>query len=60
MPQIVHVRGPGTIGEPLSGVLLANREAFGIDVVTVHKRTAREEERPMLLDLQRRRLFSFP
>lgn len=54
MADIVHVRGPGTIGEPLAGVLLANREAFNLGTVTVHKRTAREEDRPMLLDLQRR------
>lgn len=54
MSKIVHVRGPGTIGEPLAGVLLANRKPFGIRAVTVHKRTAREIERPMLLDLMRR------
>ncbi len=42
--KVVHVVGTGTIGEPLTGLLLAHREEFGIDEVTFHKRT------PLLTD----------
>ena len=36
MPNIVHVVGTGTIGEPLIGLLADHREHFGIDEVTFH------------------------
>ena len=45
MSNIVHVVGTGTIGEPLIGLLADNREAFGIDEVTFHKRTPMLTER---------------
>lgn len=54
MANIVHVVGTGTIGEPLIGLLADDREAFGIDEVTFHKRTPMLEERPKVLDLERR------
>ena len=37
--KIVHVVGTGTIGEPLIGLLADNKQHFGIDEVTFHKRT---------------------
>lgn len=52
--NIVHVVGTGTIGEPLIGLLVDNREAFGIDEVTFHKRTPLIEERSKIDDLVRR------
>jgi len=52
--NIVHVVGTGTIGEPLIGLLVDNREAFGIDEVTFHKRTPLIEERSKIDDLIRR------
>jgi len=54
MPNIVHVVGTGTIGEPLIGLLVDDREAFGIDEVTFHKRTPVLDERPKVRDLERR------
>ncbi len=54
MPKIVHVKGTGTIGEPLIGLLADNREAFGIDEVTFHKRTPLVTERGKVNDLVRR------
>ncbi|MDH3308731.1 MAG: hypothetical protein OEO77_14610 [Acidimicrobiia bacterium] len=57
MSRIVHVVGTGTIGEPLIGLLADNREAFGIDEVTFHKRTPLVEERPKVNDLIRRGAF---
>lgn len=54
MSNIVHVVGTGTIGEPLIGLLADDREAFGIDEVTFHKRTPLIEERPKVGDLVRR------
>jgi glyceraldehyde-3-phosphate dehydrogenase (NAD(P)) len=54
MANIVHVVGTGTIGEPLIGLLADDREAFGIDEVTFHKRTPMAGERPKVRDLQRR------
>ncbi len=54
MANIVHVVGTGTIGEPLIGMLADNREAFGIDEVTFHKRTPLIEERGKVRDLMRR------
>jgi glyceraldehyde-3-phosphate dehydrogenase (NAD(P)) len=50
----VHVVGTGTIGEPLIGLLADNREAFGIDEVTFHKRTPLLTERAKVNDLVRR------
>ncbi|NQV06186.1 hypothetical protein HQ535_06525 [bacterium] len=54
MTNIVHVVGTGTIGEPLIGMLSDDREAFGIDEVTFHKRTPMIEERAKVRDLIRR------
>jgi glyceraldehyde-3-phosphate dehydrogenase (NAD(P)) len=45
MPNIVHVVGTGTIGEPLIGLLCHKREALGIDGVTFHKKSAIVEDR---------------
>ena len=52
--NIVHVVGTGTIGEPLIGLLADNREHFGIDEVTFHKRTPLVAERAKVGDLERR------
>jgi glyceraldehyde-3-phosphate dehydrogenase (NAD(P)) len=54
MRKVVHVVGTGTIGEPLIGLLVDHREAFGIDEVTFHKRTPAVEERAKIADLVRR------
>jgi glyceraldehyde-3-phosphate dehydrogenase (NAD(P)) len=54
MANIVHVVGTGTIGEPLIGLLTDDREAFGIDEVTFHKRTPLIDERAKVNDLVRR------
>jgi glyceraldehyde-3-phosphate dehydrogenase type II len=51
---IVHVVGTGTIGEPLIGILADEKETFGIDEVTFHKRTPTLEERGKIRDLERR------
>jgi len=52
--NIVHVVGTGTIGEPLIGLLADNKEHFGIDEVTFHKRTPLVTERAKVADLVRR------
>ena len=52
--NIVHVVGTGTIGEPLIGLLADNREHFGIDEVTFHKRTPLNTEKAKVGDLERR------
>ncbi|MDX1691358.1 MAG: hypothetical protein R3290_10080 [Acidimicrobiia bacterium] len=57
MPNIVHVIGTGTIGEPLIGLLEDHRAEFGIDEVTFHKRTPLLEERAKVNDLVRRGAF---
>jgi glyceraldehyde-3-phosphate dehydrogenase (NAD(P)) len=54
MANIVHVVGTGTIGEPLIGLLEDDRDAFGIDEVTFHKRTPLVAERAKIADLVRR------
>jgi len=54
MPNIVHVVGTGTIGEPLIGLLEDDRDAFGIDEVTFHKRSPLVQERAKVADLVRR------
>ncbi len=46
--NIVHVVGTGTIGEPLIGMFLKYREAWGIDEVTFHKRTPAANDRAMV------------
>lgn len=51
MPNIVHVVGTGTIGEPLIGLLADHAGDFGIDEVTFHKRTPMIEERAKVRDL---------
>jgi glyceraldehyde-3-phosphate dehydrogenase (NAD(P)) len=52
--KTVHVVGTGTIGEPLIGLLADNREHFGIDEVTFHKRTPLLTERAKVSDLEGR------
>jgi glyceraldehyde-3-phosphate dehydrogenase (NAD(P)) len=52
--KIVHVVGTGTIGEPLIGLLADNREHFGIEEVTFHKRTPLLTERAKVSDLEGR------
>jgi glyceraldehyde-3-phosphate dehydrogenase/erythrose-4-phosphate dehydrogenase len=47
----VHVVGTGTIGEPLTGLLLTHREAFGIGEVSFHKRTPLMTDRSKVLNL---------
>jgi glyceraldehyde-3-phosphate dehydrogenase (NAD(P)) len=54
MANIVHVKGTGTIGEPLIGLLDDHRDAFGIDEITFHKRTPLIDERGKVSDLIRR------
>lgn len=54
MPNIVHVVGTGTIGEPLIGLLADDMEALGIDEVTFHKRSPLITERGKVNDLVRR------
>jgi glyceraldehyde-3-phosphate dehydrogenase (NAD(P)) len=54
MANIVHIIGTGTIGEPLIGLLVDDRDAFGIDEVTFHKRTPLVDERAKVNDLMRR------
>jgi glyceraldehyde-3-phosphate dehydrogenase (NAD(P)) len=52
--RTVHVVGTGTIGEPLIGLLADNKDHFGIDEVTFHKRTPLLTERAKVSDLERR------
>jgi len=52
--KIVHVVGTGTIGEPLIGLLADNKDHFGIDEVTFHKRTPLLTERAKVNDLEGR------
>ncbi|MDH3190315.1 MAG: hypothetical protein OEM39_06705 [Acidimicrobiia bacterium] len=52
--RIVHVVGTGTIGEPLIGLLADNKEHFGIDEVTFHKRTPLVTEKAKVADLVNR------
>ncbi len=52
--KIVHVVGTGTIGEPLIGLLADNKEHFGIDEVTFHKRTPLVTEKAKVTDLVNR------
>ena len=54
MPNIVHVVGTGTIGEPLIGLMADDKELLGIDEVTFHKRTPLITERGKVNDLVRR------
>lgn len=52
--RTVHIVGTGTIGEPLIGLLADNKEHFGIDEVTFHKRTPLVTEKAKVSDLERR------
>jgi glyceraldehyde-3-phosphate dehydrogenase (NAD(P)) len=52
--RIVHIKGTGTIGEPLIGLFADHKDDFGIDEVTFHKRTPLLEERGKVNDLVRR------
>ena len=47
----VHIVGTGTIGEPLIGLFSAHKEEFGIDEVTFHKNSPREDDRPKIKQL---------
>ncbi len=49
--KIVHVVGTGTIGEPLIGLLADNKQHFGLDEVTFHKRTPLVTEKAKVEDL---------
>jgi len=49
--NIVHVVGTGTIGEPLIGMFLEFKDAWGIDEVTFHKRTPNADDRAMINQL---------
>jgi glyceraldehyde-3-phosphate dehydrogenase/erythrose-4-phosphate dehydrogenase len=49
--KIVHVVGTGTIGEPLTGLLLHMKESLGIDEVTFEKKTARLDDRSKVRQL---------
>lgn len=51
MPNIVHVIGTGTIGEPLIGLLSHFKEDFGIDEITFNKRTPLVTDRSKVTDL---------
>lgn len=51
MPNIVHVVGTGTIGEPLTGLLCHFREELGLDEVTFNKRTPLWTDRSKVVDL---------
>jgi glyceraldehyde-3-phosphate dehydrogenase type II len=51
---IVHIIGTGTIGEPLTGLLLAHKEEFDIDEVTFHKRTPLLTDRSKVFDLTKK------
>jgi len=46
--NIVHVVGTGTIGEPLIGLFVDFKKAWGIDEVTFHKRTPAANDRAMI------------
>lgn len=48
----IHVIGPGTIGEPLIGLLLRESGTLGIEAVTFSKRTAAARDTPKVLRLQ--------
>ncbi|MGH3668469.1 MAG: hypothetical protein ACRDU7_09270, partial [Acidimicrobiia bacterium] len=52
--NIVHVVGTGTIGEPLIGLLADNKDHFGIEEVTFHKRTPLLTEKAKVADLEGR------
>jgi glyceraldehyde-3-phosphate dehydrogenase (NAD(P)) len=52
--KIVHVIGTGTIGEPLIGLLVAMKDALGIDEVTFHKRTPLLTDRSKVRELTQR------
>lgn len=54
MANIVHVKGTGTIGEPLIGLFDDHSASFGIDEITFHKRTPLIDERGKVSDLIRR------
>lgn len=53
-PNVVHVVGTGTIGEPLIGILADLRKDLGIDEVTFAKRTPLIEDRSKVLSLMKR------
>src|SRR5262245_43582623 len=52
--KIVHVIGTGTIGEPLTGLLVAMQQQLGVEEVTFHKRTPLMTDRSKVLELKRR------
>ena len=53
MPNIVHVVGTGTIGEPIIGLLSKHKTELGIDEVTFYKHSPRKEDRPMVNALRK-------
>lgn len=53
-PNIVHVVGTGTIGEPLIGLLADYSKELGIDELTYSKRTPLKKDRSKVWDLYKR------
>jgi glyceraldehyde-3-phosphate dehydrogenase (NAD(P)) len=51
---VVHVIGTGTIGEPLTGLLVDLKNDLGIDEVTFHKRTPLLTDRSKVVGLLKR------
>jgi glyceraldehyde-3-phosphate dehydrogenase (NAD(P)) len=54
MKPIVHVIGTGTIGEPLTGLLVDLKDQLGIEEVTFHKRTPLLTDRSKVISLIKR------
>ncbi len=51
---VVHVIGTGTIGEPLTGLLVDLKQPLGLSEVTFHKRTPLLTDRSKVVDLIKR------
>jgi len=54
VPNIVHVVGTGTIGEPLIGLLCHLKNELGLDEITFNKRTPLYTDRSKVQDLLQR------
>lgn len=50
----VHVIGTGTIGEPLTGLLISHKDQLGIGTVSFHKKTPLLSDRSKVTSLLRR------
>ena len=51
---IVHVIGTGTIGEPLTGLLVELKDQLGLEEITFHKRTPLLTDRSKVVNLIKR------